>query len=160
MKYTRKGIIHYRQFPVCRLCKYFLHGQQKLLWKVSLSVASYDDGKGSLKSETVKYGRESQWTRTRERICWQRPAACTKDGPVLSSERAPHKEQDCNCETVINIWSWAILTDWLNVSRNVTMTSTRRQSRGVELRVQFCMGGCEEKILCVVFGVRNSVRPL
>jgi hypothetical protein len=49
--------------------------------------------KGSLKSETVKYGRESQGTRTRERLRWQGPAAYTKDRPVLSSERAPHKNK-------------------------------------------------------------------
>jgi hypothetical protein len=60
---------------------------------------------GSLKSETVKYGRDSQETRTRERLRWQGPAACTNDRPVLSSERALHKKQDRNCQTVINIWS-------------------------------------------------------
>jgi hypothetical protein len=47
--------------------------------------------KGSLKSETVKYGRESQETRTREWLRWQGPAAYTKDRPVLSSKRAAHK---------------------------------------------------------------------
>jgi hypothetical protein len=47
------------------------------------------DEKGSLKSETVKYGRKSQGTRTRERLRWQGSAAHTKDRPVLSSERAP-----------------------------------------------------------------------
>jgi hypothetical protein len=51
------------------------------------------DGKGSLKSETVKYGRESQGTRTRERLRWQGPAAYIKDRPILSSERAPHKNK-------------------------------------------------------------------
>jgi hypothetical protein len=48
-------------------------------------------GKGSLKTERVKYGREIQGTRTRERLRWRGPAAYTKDRPVLSSERAPHK---------------------------------------------------------------------
>jgi hypothetical protein len=48
---------------------------------------------GSLKSETVKYGRESQGIRTRERLRLQGPAAYTKDIPVLSSERAPHKNK-------------------------------------------------------------------
>jgi hypothetical protein len=43
--------------------------------------------KGSLKSETVNYGREYQATRTRERLRWQGPTAYTKDRPVLSSER-------------------------------------------------------------------------
>jgi hypothetical protein len=37
---------------------------------VTLRVVGGDE-KGSLKSETVKYGRESQGTRTRERLCWQ-----------------------------------------------------------------------------------------
>jgi hypothetical protein len=49
------------------------------------------DEKGSLKSGTVKYGHESQRTRTRERLRCRGPAAYTKDRPVLSSERAPHK---------------------------------------------------------------------
>jgi hypothetical protein len=53
---------------------------------------------GSLKSETVKYGLEYQGTRTRERMLWQGPAAYTKDRPGLSSERAPHKKQDRNCQ--------------------------------------------------------------
>jgi hypothetical protein len=49
------------------------------------------DKKGSLKSVTVKYGHESQETRTRERLRWQGPAAYTKDRPILSPERVPHK---------------------------------------------------------------------
>jgi hypothetical protein len=98
---------------------------------VTLRVVRGDE-KGSLKSETVKYGRESQGTQTRERLCWQGSAAYTKDRPVFSSERAPNKKQNRNCQAVINIWSctpagarnqdlltdW--LTDWLTVSRNVT----------------------------------------
>jgi hypothetical protein len=56
---------------------------------VTLRVVGGDE-KGSLKSDTVKYGRKSQGTRTRERLRWQGPAAHTKDRPVLSSERAPH----------------------------------------------------------------------
>jgi hypothetical protein len=40
-----------------------------------------DDEKGSLKSETVKYGHESQGTRTRERLRWR------------GSERGPHKNK-------------------------------------------------------------------
>jgi hypothetical protein len=59
---------------------------------VTLRVVGGDE-KGSLKSETVKYGRESQGTRTRERLRWQGPAAYTKDRSVLSSERAPHKNK-------------------------------------------------------------------
>jgi hypothetical protein len=59
---------------------------------VTLRVVGGDE-KGSLKSETVKYGRESQGTRTREKLRWQEPAAYTKDRPVLSSERAPQKNK-------------------------------------------------------------------
>jgi hypothetical protein len=51
------------------------------------------DDKESLKSETVKYGGESQGTRTRERLRWQGPAIYTKGRPVLSSKRAPHKNK-------------------------------------------------------------------
>jgi hypothetical protein len=58
---------------------------------VTLRVVGGDE-KGSLKSETVKYGREYQGTQTRERLRWLGPAAYTKDRPILSSERAPHKK--------------------------------------------------------------------
>jgi hypothetical protein len=61
---------------------------------VTLRVIGGDE-KGSLKSETVKYGHESQGTQTRERLRWQEPAAYkyTKDKPFLSSERTPHKNK-------------------------------------------------------------------
>jgi hypothetical protein len=59
---------------------------------VTLRVVG-DDEKGSLKSETVKYGHESQGTRTRERLRWRGRAAYIKDRPVLSSERASHKNK-------------------------------------------------------------------
>jgi hypothetical protein len=41
---------------------------------VTLRVVGGDE-RGSLKSETVKYGLESQETQTRERLHWQGPAA-------------------------------------------------------------------------------------
>jgi hypothetical protein len=49
--------------------------------------------KGSLKPETVKYGHECQGTRIRERLGGRGPAAYIKGRPVLSSERAPHKNK-------------------------------------------------------------------
>jgi hypothetical protein len=49
--------------------------------------------KGSFKPKTVKYGHECQGTRTQERLRWRWPAAYTKDRPVPSSERAPHKNK-------------------------------------------------------------------
>jgi hypothetical protein len=61
--------------------------------------------KGSLKSETAKYGLKSQGTRTRETLSWQGPAAHTKDRPGLSSERAPHKKKTVTVTQLINIWS-------------------------------------------------------
>jgi hypothetical protein len=58
---------------------------------VTLPVVGGDE-KESLKSETVKYDRESQWTRTREILRWQGPSAYTKYRPVvLLSERASYK---------------------------------------------------------------------
>jgi hypothetical protein len=59
---------------------------------VTLRVVGGDEN-GSLKTETVKYGREIQGTRTRERLCWRGPAAHTKDRPILSSDRVPHKNK-------------------------------------------------------------------
>jgi hypothetical protein len=59
---------------------------------VTLRVIGGDE-RGSLKSETVKYGHVSQGTRTREKLPWRGPAAYTKDRPFLSSERAPHKSK-------------------------------------------------------------------
>jgi hypothetical protein len=59
---------------------------------VTLSVVGGDE-KESLKSERVIYGHESQGTRTRKRLRRRGPAAYTKDRPVLSSEKAPHKNK-------------------------------------------------------------------
>jgi hypothetical protein len=79
--------------------------------------------KGSLKSERVKYGSESQGTRTWERLRWLGPVVYIKDRPVRLSERASHKKQNRNCQTVINIWgSTPRLTGWLPVSSNMTLT--------------------------------------
>jgi hypothetical protein len=59
---------------------------------VTLRVVGGDERR-SLKSERVKYGLESHVTWTRERLCWRGPASYTKDRPVLSSERTPHKNK-------------------------------------------------------------------
>jgi hypothetical protein len=59
---------------------------------VTLRVVGGDE-KGSLKSETKKYGHGSEMTRTRERLRWPGPAAYTKDRPDFSSERAPQENQ-------------------------------------------------------------------
>jgi hypothetical protein len=56
---------------------------------VTLRVVGGNE-KGNLDSETVKNGRESYGTRTREWLRWRLPAAIVNDRPVLSLERAPH----------------------------------------------------------------------
>jgi hypothetical protein len=89
---------------------------------VTLRVVGGDE-MGSLKSETVKYGRESKGARTTEWLRWQGPAAHRKDRPVLSSERAPHGNKNVTVRQ-INIWSRAsdgaryqdLLTDWPSVA--------------------------------------------
>jgi hypothetical protein len=70
---------------------------------VALRVVGGDE-KGSLESETVRYGSESHGSRTRERLRWRQPAATVNDRPVLSSERVRH-QQTRNYLTVIKIWS-------------------------------------------------------
>jgi hypothetical protein len=49
---------------------------------VTLRVVGGDE-KGSIKSETVKYGREFKGTRTRKRLRWRGPAGIVNDRPVL-----------------------------------------------------------------------------
>jgi hypothetical protein len=56
---------------------------------VTLRVVGGDE-KGSLESETVKYGHESYGNRTRQCLRWRGPGEIVNDRPVLSSERAPH----------------------------------------------------------------------
>jgi hypothetical protein len=74
-----------------------------ILWQCRVRVVGGDE-KGSLKSETVIYCRESQGIRTKERLRWQWPAAYTKDIPDLSSERAPRKNKIVTVTQVIKIW--------------------------------------------------------
>jgi hypothetical protein len=50
--------------------------------------------KASLEAETVKYGHESQGTRTRERLRWRGPAAYTNDRPILTLERMLYKDKN------------------------------------------------------------------
>jgi hypothetical protein len=71
---------------------------------VTLQVVGGDE-KGSLKCEAVKYGRETQGARTKERLRCQGPAAYIKVRPVLSSDRAPHKKKTVIVIRVIKIWS-------------------------------------------------------
>jgi hypothetical protein len=96
---------------------------------VTLRVVGGDE-KESLKSETVKYCRKSQGTRTRERLRWQGPVTHTTDRPVLSSERAPHGNKNVTVRQnkyLVMGPRWGSiprLTDWLTVSRNMALTLT------------------------------------
>jgi hypothetical protein len=59
---------------------------------VTLRVVGGDE-KRSLKYETVKYGLETEGPQTQEGLHWRGPVAYAKDRPVLSSEKAPHKNR-------------------------------------------------------------------
>jgi hypothetical protein len=64
---------------------------------VALSVVGGDE-KRSLESETVNYGREFHWTRSREWLRWREPAAIVNDRPVLSSERERERPTSTNSQ--------------------------------------------------------------
>jgi hypothetical protein len=122
---------------------------------------------GRLKSETVKYGREYQGTRTRERLPWQGPAAYTNDRPVLSSEKAPHKNQDRNCQNSIKYlamsprwgstprltnWPSVAIWVWLWLTGDITRVEAGSNTSTVTLRV---VGGDEKGSLkseTVIYG--------
>jgi hypothetical protein len=70
---------------------------------VALRVIGGDE-KGSLEPETVKYGRESQGTRTREWLRWRGPVEIANDRPLLSSERTLHINKPATVR-LIKIWS-------------------------------------------------------
>jgi hypothetical protein len=61
---------------------------------VTLRVVGADE-KGSLKSETVKYGRESQGTRARRGLRWQGPAAYRKDTRHVRDGAPQKQERKC-----------------------------------------------------------------
>jgi hypothetical protein len=56
---------------------------------VSLRVVGGDE-KGSLESETVKYGHEYNGTLTRTWLRWREPAVIVNDRVVFLPEKDPH----------------------------------------------------------------------
>jgi hypothetical protein len=127
----------------------------------------WGDEKGSLKSETVKYGRQYQGTRTRERLWWQGTVAYSKDRPILSSERAPHKKQDCNCQNSNKYLVMSPKTYWLTdhqsqcdsdfdlnqgsdrvqlraVARNSSGESMRTEQIGTRSTEEYRRSACED----------------
>jgi hypothetical protein len=63
------------------------------------------DGKGSLKSETVKYGHEFRGTRTRERrTTLSRASSIYKRQTRPLVREGATEKQDRNCQRAINIW--------------------------------------------------------
>jgi hypothetical protein len=151
---SRKGIsVFVTQEPVPR------RGRIPPLW--ALRVVGGDE-KGSLKSERVKYGCESQGTRAWERLRWQGPTACTNNRHVFSSERSPHKNKTVTVK-LINIWSWApdgarrqdLLTDWPSVAmwlwlrlfvREITFVKEGSNTSTVALRD---VGGDKKETQCL-----------
>jgi hypothetical protein len=77
---------------ICRFDGYTRVEAGSNTFTVTLRVVGGDE-KGSLKSETVKYGHESYGTRTRKWLRWRGPAAIVTDRSVLSSERAPQNNK-------------------------------------------------------------------
>jgi hypothetical protein len=89
------------------------------------------DEKGSLKLETVKYGRKFQGTWPEKDCAGKGQQHIQKADPSSRQGGRPTKTRHRNCQTAINIWSWAPdggSTPRLTVSRNVTLTLTNRQS--------------------------------
>jgi hypothetical protein len=75
------------------------------------------DEKGSLETETAKYGHGSYGTRTRKWLRWRGPVAIVNDRPVLSSEKASQINKpalsDNNQELVVSPrWVLYSKTDW------------------------------------------------
>jgi hypothetical protein len=63
------------------------------------------DEKGSIESQTVKYGHESHGSRTPKMSSLARARSnCKRQTRPLVRESAPH-QQTSNCLTVIKIWS-------------------------------------------------------
>jgi hypothetical protein len=106
----------------------------------SLWLAGGDE-KGSLESETVKYGRESHGTLTREWLRWRRPAAIVNGIFVLSSERAPHKNRTVIVKTnkylvVSPRWVLYSKTDWPTDRRsNIRLDSKWNHSLAVAVQM-------------------------
>jgi hypothetical protein len=70
---------------------------------VGLGVVGGDE-KGSLKYETVKYGRKSHGTWAQEWLCWQGQQQLeTTDQSSRQRERPTQRTR--NCLTAIKIWS-------------------------------------------------------
>jgi hypothetical protein len=88
---------------------------------VTLRVVGCDK-KESIKSETVKYGREYQGTKTRERLRWQGPTAYKKDRPSSGQRGCPTKKkrpQLSNNKYLVMSPRWGStprLTEWLSVA--------------------------------------------
>jgi hypothetical protein len=65
---------------------------------VTLRVVGGDE-KGSLESETVKYGHESYGTRT------QNDSADEVQQQLQTTDEGAPNQQTLNCQTIIKIWS-------------------------------------------------------
>jgi hypothetical protein len=102
---------------------------------VTLRVVGGDE-KGSLKSETGNTVASPKRLGPEKDCAGKASRTYKRQTRPLVREGAPRK-QERNCQTEINIWSWApdgsryqdLLTGWMTVSRNVTLTLTLKQSQ-------------------------------
>jgi hypothetical protein len=105
---------------------------------VTLRVVGGDE-KGSLESETVKYGHESYGTRTRKLLRWRGPTAIVNDRSVLSSERAPQIKKNSQLSDnskdmdVSPRWVLYSKTDWPAdlLGRNIKLNRSKRRNLDV-----------------------------
>jgi hypothetical protein len=87
-------------------------------------------------------------------------------GPLVRDD-TPQK-QDCNCQTVLNIWSWApdgarhqgLLTDWLSVAMWLGLMNNRGRSMWTRRQTSEVCSWRTRLYLCIIFGVCDSVRLL
>jgi hypothetical protein len=77
-------------------------------------------------TETVKYGHESQGTRTRKKKLRSRGQQNIQTTDPSSRQRGRPTKQDCNCQLGSTPRPTDWLTDWLTVSHNVTLTLTEK----------------------------------
>jgi hypothetical protein len=90
--------------------------------KLSVPRCYKDSWSNRLESETVKYGRESYGTRTREWLRWRVPTAIVNDRPILSSERMLYKDYDRRSSIekkilAVSLKGLGAKTNWLAVNR-------------------------------------------
>jgi hypothetical protein len=124
--------------------------------------------KGSLESETVKYGRESHGTRTGKWMRWRGPAAIVNDRPILSSGRMLFKDYGGRCSIekkilAVSLKGLGANTHWLTVNRQskATLTDIRAKKtldrRGPEQSKVKLYQKTSLRLMCCTFAKRITL---